>query len=250
VDDWIGILLPAALILARVSGFLLAAPLFSSTTIPLRIRLGFCLLLTLFIACARPPSVDAAHVDWLVAVVMIGSEVAIGLALGLAARLVFTCVQQGGQVVGRQMGISMANEMDPTSDERSQPIGSLFSTAFLLLFLAIGGHHLLISAVARSYDALPAGRPVDTAAMAECVVQAGEAMLLLGLKLAAPVLAAFVVLAVMLAVLARVLPEMNLLMASLPLRVALGMIMAAAVLPLLESFTEDVAGWIQTHLVA
>jgi flagellar biosynthetic protein FliR len=249
VDEWIVILLPAALILARVSGFLLAAPLFSSTTIPLGIRMGFCLLLTLFIAFARPPAVDAGQVGWLVAVVLTGSEAAVGLALGLAARLVFSCVEQAGHVMGQQMGISMANEIDPTSDERSQPVGALLSMGFLLLFLATGGHHLLISVVARSYDALPAGQPLDTAAMAECIVQAGEAMLLLGLKLAAPFLAAFLAMGIMLAVLARVLPDMNLLMASLPLRVALGLIMAAAVLPLLESFVDDVAGWMQTHLV-
>ena len=92
-----------------------------------------------------------------------------------------------------------------------------------------------------------AGGP-DFGALAAGVLAAGSAMLLFALKLAAPVLAGFLILAVVLGVLARVLPEMNILLMSLPLRVAVGLILAMAMLPLLQSFTYEVAEWLNRFL--
>jgi len=235
--------LPVALVLARTSGFLALAPVFSWTVIPLRIRAAFCLLMTIFFAATAPVYVAAVPVPWISATLMLVRETLFGLAM-----MVYLCVQQGGMISGRQMGMMMAKSIDPTTGERSQPIGVLFDLSFLLLFIAAGGHHLLLTVLARSYDAFPAGQTPNMDAMVQCVVSAGSAMLLFALKLAAPVLAAFLVLGVMLAVLARVLPEMNLLMASLPLRVALGFIMAAAMMPMLETFTTTVADWIKRSM--
>lgn len=248
MESWISILLPVALVLARTSGFLALAPVFSWTVIPLRIRAAFCLLMTIFFAATAPVYVAAGPVPWISATLMLVRETLFGLAMGLSARMVYLCVQQGGMISGRQMGMMMAKSIDPTTGERSQPIGVLFDLSFLLLFIAAGGHHLLLTVLARSYDAFPAGQTPNMDAMVQCVVSAGSAMLLFALKLAAPVLAAFLVLGVMLAVLARVLPEMNLLMASLPLRVALGFIMAAAMMPMLDTFTTTVADWIKRSM--
>lgn len=109
---------------------------------------------------------------------------------------------------------------------------------------------MLLLVLARSYQVFPIGRAPDMGALAGGIVAAGSTMLLFALKLAAPVLAAFLILAVVLAILARVLPEMNILMASMPLRVAMGLFMSAAVLPMLDSFTVDLADWIRQLMIA
>jgi flagellar biosynthetic protein FliR len=100
----------------------------------------------------------------------------------------------------------------------------------------------------RSYDVFPIGQPPATAMMADSVLESGALMLVFGLKLAAPVLAGFLLLAVVLAVLARALPEMNILLASLPLRVGLGFFLAAAMVPSLGGFTEQFGEWISRFM--
>jgi len=249
MDEWIRILLTPALLLARISGFLGVSPIFGSNAIPLRIRASFALLMTIFFAVVTPPAAQARGAGWMAATVLIVREVLCGAALGLIARLVFLGVQQGGRIAGRQMGLMMAGVLDPNTGERSQPLGILFDLSFTLLFLIAGGHHLLLAMLARSYDVVPVAGSVDISALTEGVIEAGSAMLLFALKLAAPVLAAFLVLAVVLAVLARILPEMNLLMTSMPFRAGLGLFMAAAILPLLEGFTLEVADWMRRFTI-
>ena len=97
---------------------------------------------------------------------------------------------------------------------------------------------------------MPPGATPSIASLAEALVRAGSTMLLFSLKLAAPVLASFLVLGVLLAVLARVLPEMNVLLISFPLRVGLGLFMAAAIMPALHSFAGELAQWINQLLIA
>ena len=239
---WVNILLPFVLLLARISGFFAVLPIFGWRALPVRVRAGMVLLVTIFFAAIKP-AYPAFGVHWLEAATLVGRELLCGLALGLAVRLVFQTAQQGGRIMGRQMGFALAQIIDPLSGERSQPIGIFYEMTFALFFLAVGGHHLLLRIIAYSYKAFPVGTAPGAQTLAEGMVQAGSAMLLFALQLAAPLLAAFLALSVVLAVLARVLPEMNILLMSLPLRVGLGLFMAAAAIPMLRSVTSQLAGW-------
>jgi len=248
MDEWIGILLPFALLLARVSGFFAVAPFFSWAAAPIRARAGMTLVVTIFLAMVSTVGIDPRGVHWISAGGLVAQEVLCGAGLGLAARLVYQGIQQGAQIIGRQMGMLMANVVDPTSEQRSQPVSIFFEMGFMMLFLAVGGHHLLLQLLAGSYSALPSGGALDMGALSNGVVAAGSTMLLFALKLAAPTLAGFMVLGVLLGVLARVLPEMNILLASFPLRVGLGMFIAAATFPFLEGFAGDLTEWIERFL--
>ena len=119
----------------------------------------------------------------------------------------------------------------------------ILETAFMVFFLTVGGHHWLLRIIARSYDVFPIGQTPSPEAMGTAILSASVLMLTLALKLAAPILAAFLVLAVILAILSRLIPEMNVMMASFPLRMGLGMFLAAAILPSLNAFTSELADW-------
>ncbi len=103
--------------------------------------------------------------------------------------------------------------------------------------------------LAKSYTAFPPTAGVDAAVLAGVVLAAGQAMLELGLRMAGPLLAGFLVLSVVLAVLARVLPEINILLASYPLRVGLGLLLAAGMMPLMGDFANDLCLWMQRTLL-
>jgi flagellar biosynthetic protein FliR len=102
---------------------------------------------------------------------------------------------------------------------------------------------LLLLIISRSYDVFPAGHIPTIPVLTAGVVKAGSAMFIAGLKLAAPMLAAFLLLMVVLAVLARIVPEMNILFISLPLRVGLGLLMVTIFLPFIKDFVAEFADW-------
>jgi len=247
--EWIAILLPFFLVLARVTAFFAVLPLFSWDMLPIRIRAAIALLVTIFFAFVIPtPALEASQLHWLAATLLILREALCGLALGLTARLIFSAVQQGVAMGTQQMGFADAGIIDPDSGESNQAVVMIFQMLFAVLFLGLGGHHLLLLVIDQSYRAFPIGQPPDPAVLAESVVTAGAMMLLFALKLAAPLLAGFLLLSVILGVIARVMPEMNILLASLPLRVGLGLFLAILVMRTLGTFTADLAGWLNQFL--
>lgn len=249
METWVAILLPFALVFARTTAMLLAFPLFSSASMPQPLKVGLATLMTIFFATNLPaPELAATQVAMFGALVLLVREVLCGLALGLAARLIFLAIQQGGILIGREMGFYTASIVDPSTDQESEPFGIYLETVFILLFLATGGHHLLIRLIGRSFQAMPIGGEIDFGVLAAGVLAAGGAMLLFALKLAAPILAALLVLAVVLGVLGRVLPEMDILMTSLPVRVGVALMLATAMVPVLQTFTDDIAQWINRFL--
>jgi flagellar biosynthetic protein FliR len=249
MDEWIKLLLPFVLLMSRIAAFFSVLPIFGWRSLPVRVRAGIALLVTVFFAMITPPPAGLGNVHWAWALILIGREVLCGLALGLAILLVFSAAQQAGRIIGRQMGFALARIIDPVSGETSQPVAIIFEIAFALFFLVAGGHHLLLHAIGRSYAVFPVASAPSAAVMAQAIVSAGSAMLLFALKLSAPLLAAFMVLSVVLGILARALPEMNILLASLPLRSALGLFMAAALVPALHDFAIELADWLNRNLM-
>jgi flagellar biosynthetic protein FliR len=141
------------------------------------------------------------------------------------------------------MGMAMANIMDPLTGDRTQPLASLLEMIFIVLFLSANGHHLFLLVISRSYERFPVGSMPTIPVLAAGLTQAGSTMLFAGLRLAAPMLAAFLVLIVILGVLARMVPEMNILFLSLPLRVGLGLLMVGIFLPFISGFVGEFADW-------
>ncbi len=190
-----------------------------------------------------PSATERGQVAVLEAVLLIFNEATYGLALGLIAFIVFTTVKFSGRIIEREMGLAMAQILDPLTGEQGQPLGMLLEMIFILLFLSANGHHLFLLIISRSYETFPAGSIPTIPVLVSGIVKAGPVLLVGGLRLAAPMLAAFLVLMVALAVLARIAPEMNILFVSLPLRVGLGLLMAAIFLPFINGFVAEFADW-------
>ncbi|MHC4639974.1 MAG: flagellar biosynthetic protein FliR [Planctomycetota bacterium] len=119
----------------------------------------------------------------------------------------------------------------------------LMEMIFILLFLSANGHHIFLMTISRSYEAFPIGTIPSIDKLTEGVIVASSTMLLLGLKMSAPILAAFLLMMVILAVFARVAPETNILFLSLPIRVGLGLLMVGIFLPFVNNFIKEFAQW-------
>ena len=151
-------LLGFVMVLTRISAFFLVLPVFSWQSIPVRIKVGLAVLLAVFFSVITPLTVEAKRVSLAGAIFLICNEAAYGLALGLIAAVVFSAVNFSGQIVEREMGLALAEVLDPLTGESSQPMGSLLEMIFILLFLSANGHHLLLLIISKSYEAFPSGR--------------------------------------------------------------------------------------------
>jgi len=237
------ILLGFTLVLTRISAFFLILPVFGWQAIPMQIKVAATVVLSVFFAAVVPLGIDVAEISTLKAMLLLAGEATYGLALGVIVTSLFSVVRLSGQIVEREMGLTMAEILDPLPGENGQPLGGLLEMIFVLLFLSANGHHLFLLLLSKSYTAFPAGTIPTIQTLTGGVLTAGSAMLIAALRLAAPMLAAFMVLMVALALLARLVPEMNILFISMPVRIGLGLIMAATFLPFLNGYVTEMAGW-------
>lgn len=232
-----------ALVVTRVSAFVLILPVFGWPAIPVLLRVASVVMLSVFYTAYSPVAIVAGQVSGATLVWLMVNEATYGLALGVVAYVVFSIVRCAGVIIEEQMGFNMAEIFDPLTGESSQPVSSLLEMVFILLILATNGHHLFLQVVARSYEAFPVGTVPHTEVLTLAVVKATSVMLVASLRLAAPLFGAFFVLVVVLAIMARIVPEMNILYVSMPVRIALGLAMTIAFLPLIQDFLSEYARW-------
>ncbi len=232
-------LLGFVLVLTRMSAFFLVVPVFSWKTIPVRIKVAIVLLLSVFFSMAVPSAVNSEQTSSLESILLISNEAIYGFALGLIVVLIFSSVKLSGRIIERQMGLAMAQTLDPMTGERVQPLGVLIELIFILLFLSANGHHLFLLIMSRSYETFPAGSIPTVPLLVGGTIKASSIMLVACLRLAAPMLAAFLLLLVVLAVFARIMPDMNILFISMPLRVGLGLLMMGMFLPFINQFVAE-----------
>jgi flagellar biosynthetic protein FliR len=236
-------LLGFVMVLTRISAFFMVAPVFSWNTIPPIVKVAVVLLITIFFSMLKPFCVNVEGINVLEAILLISNEAIYGLALGLIVFLVFTVVRFSGLIIEQQMGLTMASVLDPMTDETGGALCELMEIIFIILFFSANGHHFFLSIISRSYDAFPAGTMPSIPILTGGIIKAGSALLIAGLRLSGPILAALLLLMVVLAVLARIAPEMNILFESLSMQVGLGLFMAGIFLPIISGFVAEFADW-------
>jgi len=236
-------LLGFMLVLTRLSAFFLVAPLFSAEAIPYQIKISIVVIIAVFFAALSPSPIDFSEVTELQALLMLVNETIYGFAMGFICILIFSSVKLAGNIIENEMGLSMSEVFDPLTGQSAESLSILLDMLFVLFFLNANGHHILLLIISKSYQAFPAGTIASIPAIIEGAVKAGSIMLIAGLRLAAPMLAAFILLLVVLAVFARLIPDMDILFISMPLRVGLGLLMLGAFLPFISQFVSEFAEW-------
>lgn len=219
-------------VLARVAGFLGAVPVFSSAQSPGRIKVGLVVMsaVVLFpVMSQKLAPVSFAPLPFLLFLI---NETLLGAILGLVSRLIFTAVEYGATVIGFQMGFAAANIFDPTG-ERQIALLSQFQNVFaILIFLAVDGHHLFFRLAVRSYELLPPGHLNLSGEAVPYLMELTARMFALGVQFSAPVLILLLLSGLILGVLARVFPQLNVFLLSFPLNIATAFVVIALTLEL------------------
>jgi len=216
----------------RILALFTAAPVLSLRTIPARARIGLSVVLAATIA----PSVAApARIDLMsfAGLGYVAQEVAVGLAIGFAARLVFAAFDLAGEVIGLQMGLSFAGFFDPQGGTGTT-VGTFLTTMATLMFVALNGPLLLIAATLRSFTTLPVGQVPFEFAKRFDPVALGAEVFALGLLIALPFLALIMFVNLLLGVMSRVAPQLSLFSIGFPVTICAGLVLLVLGLPWIE----------------
>lgn len=226
---------PAAFIyaLARVGSLVFSAPIFGSRYLPLRLKTGMSLILALFMTplmqgVAQPGSVAAL-------VACIAAEVMTGLIIGLAVRLIFAGVEYAGQAAAIQMSIGIGSVYDPALRTDGRGVPEFFTIFSILVFLSVNGHLMVVEALSRSFQMIPAGGFSLTPQFMEGAVSLSGEVFVVALKLAGPVIAASIFVNAACGLMARSAPGMDGLTVSFAAAAVTGIFVIFISLPSLEA---------------
>ncbi|MDH4249240.1 MAG: flagellar biosynthetic protein FliR [Deltaproteobacteria bacterium] len=233
----------------RILGVFVSAPILGDTNIPAQVKLGFAFILSLvFFPILAPIKVplnpDLGHIMLLTV-----GEMAVGLMIGFSARLVFAAVALAGEVIGFQMGISMAQVFDPTTGEQTSVISQIHMILALLLFVVLNGHHVFIQSLAVSFRQLPPGDFLFGGQDMQHMVSLASAMFIAGLRIGAPLIVTMLAANLSLGLISRTVPQMNVFMVGLPFTIALGVLVSALGMPFFLEAAGLLHGQIETLLL-
>jgi len=226
------------ILVARPGALIAAAPAFGGAFAPPPVRIGLAIMVAVLLVPAVPPQ-SFASTSGLTLVV--AREMAIGVLMALALRAVLAGAELGGHLTGSQLMLSYGSVVDPQGGVRSNLVANLYGNLALISFLMMNGHHALLRALAASYTAIPIGEGGIGPSLAGTVVQLLGIVFVLGARLAAPIVVVMLLVEVGTAIMARVAPSLNLLAVAPPIRVAVGLLAMAAMVPLVPSVVRAAA---------
>jgi flagellar biosynthetic protein FliR len=204
-------------------------------------KIGLALFLGVLVAFGHPAE-GWADPGWTVGplVVAIGGEALCGFMLGWISRFWLEVCRLAGGLISQEMGLNLANQIDPVSGQPVPLIGYLYEIVGVILFFAMHAHHALIGGLVRSFQGMPPGRFVLDERLAASLAGFGGGVIESSIRLAAPVFAALVLLSVMIGLLSKVAPQWHILDTSYPIRAGAGLLLVFASLPFVRPLVERV----------
>jgi flagellar biosynthetic protein FliR len=236
---------PALLVIFRIGGLMMYGPLFGSSVIPARVKV----FLAFMTGIATYPLLSRQHFAgveltlelWHIAPLM-AMELLIGLIIGFVASLPLLAMQTGGLLMGQQMGLGFAQLYNPAIDDEGDIVGQMLFFMALAVFLICGGHEWMLLAVLNSFEHVPVGRFSVDLSMLSLVSGVLAASLELALRVAAPLLTLVFLETVAMGLLAKTVPQLNILSLGFPLRILAGLAITIAGLTIINDVELDAIG--------
>jgi flagellar biosynthetic protein FliR len=210
------------IVLMRVAGIMIFAPFFSSQSFPVHVRVAFSLVTAFVLAPSLPLNNIPDELELSGITALFVNEVLLGLILGFAALCIFAGFQFAGQMISFQLGFSLIKMIDPQSNVEAPVFSFLQNYIGLLFFLLINGHHWFLLAINKSFTLLPVGGIHLSGPLVEHVVRLSAQILVIGLRIAGPVIAVGIITDIIVAVVGRTAPQINILIVGMPLKVLVG----------------------------
>ncbi len=226
-------------ILTRMLGFIRFAPVLNRKEIPGMVKLGLAFLLSIIFLMLLHPKGMPDNADLLLSLIL---NYAAGAIIGYMAQLILAAVEAGGDMINMQMGLSSAMVLDPTTSSQVSLLGRYFSILGIIIFLQIGGAYWLFQAFERSFDIMPiyaTSIPLAKLVNMDYLISMSSNVLYIGLQIASPVLLATLGQDIILGVISKTAPQVNVFQLSFLFKPVFGAAILIWILPMLVNVIND-----------
>ena len=207
----------------RIIGLLVFAPIFSARMLPGMVRIYLALAITiLFAGLVAPPRVETSTMISLV-VVMAG-ELAIGLVLGTFVQIIFAALQLAGQVTGTQLGLALANVINPQFDDQSSTNAVVYSTLASLIFFTTGLDREMFRVLFDSFEFIPLGEVFIRESLLDYGLTVFQQSMILAVRISVPIIVALTMAELAMGFIGRTVPQLNILSVGFSVRIVLGLV--------------------------
>ncbi len=217
------------LVMVRTSGIFIFSPFFSAQNIPNIMKIGLSFSISLLITLTLSVSPDFSNE---ILVLLIVKELMVGIIIGFISYAFFSAFYVMGQIIDMKIGFGMANVIDPQNRIQVPLMGNFYYILSFLLLMSINGHHLIISALVDSYKFLPIGGFKYTGDTMNLLVNSLSRAFEIGFKLSTPVVAIIFLTDVVLGIISKTIPQMNVFVVGMPLKVLIGLLIIIISMPI------------------
>lgn len=227
------------IIFARMLGFILLAPVFNRKEIPSIVKIGFVFILTITLTSVLKPAQPPADNSMVLSIIL---NIAVGAMIGYMARLILVAIDAGADMINMQMGLSSAMVLDPSTQSQISILEKLFSVFAILLFIHLGGVYWLFQAFMRSFEIFPiyaTSIPLAKIVNMDYLIQMTSNVLYMGLQIASPILLATLGQDIILGIISKTAPQVNVFQLSFLFKPVLGAAIMIWILPMLVNIISD-----------
>ena len=223
-----------SLLLARVATFIGILPLLGGRNVPRSVKAGLALALTVmwfdFSVVPDKSLMNAADISWFALGLALGREMLLGAILGYALGLFLVPAHVAGEFITQQMSMSLGNIIDPNSNSSTGVVTQIFELLSLLIFLGLDGHHVFLAVLQGTLTRWPVGGAVPEIPVAQFITGAAQTEEW-GLMLVAPLAASLFLVTVVLALMSRAAPQMNVFSVGFAVQIGIGLLGTYLLLP-------------------
>jgi len=228
------------LIFLRVAAILMSMPIINGNSIPVLFKFGLALSASILLFPLLDLRVFPVLTDVGSFVVGAIGEILLGVIIGMAVNLIFVGLQIAGQLSGYQMGMALAEVIDPADGEQIPLLAQFFQIFAFLIFLTVNAHHWFLRALADSFRLVPPLGFRFSGSLIEQLMRIAGNMFVIAIKVGAPVIAALLLTTIALGLVARTVPQMNVFFVAMPVKIMIGLLFVGFSLPYLSSFLNAV----------
>lgn len=231
-----------SLVLVRMTAYFVTAPVFSSRTIPARFKIGFAFFISLVIFPTLNIDLDLELNGTYIFYVI--QEAILGISIGLVAQIIFSSIQIAGSFIDIQIGFSLANVIDPQTGAQSPIMGNFKYTFAILLLFSLNIHHLIIDGIVSSYETLPISgnwlSQLNDEQIFMFIMSTFSKMFVIAFKISAPIVVTLLITDIVLGILARTFPQLNVFVIGIPLKILITFIVLLALATIFINNFKDV----------
>jgi len=199
------------LVLARMSGLVMTAPIYGTQEVPVQVRALLAFALAMLVTPSQLGTPLESPQTLFPYLLLVGSELLVGVSLGVGITILFSGVQLAGQMIGRTSGMMLADVFDPSMGESVPQFSRLLFLLAMAVFVTIGGHRMVMAGLLDTFEGVPAGHAAVPTALAETFVVLITESFSLGIRAAAPVVTALLLSTLVMGLISRTLPQLNIL---------------------------------------